>query len=147
LISNGRALIHIEWAKGTNKTDEKPENGSKEDVVLDQAERELSEYFAGKREDFEVPIEFADGTTFQKNVWKSLRKIPYGKPCSYKDVAVSIGKPCAARAVGRANSKNPIPIIVPCHRVISSDGTLGGFTGGLVTKKKLLALEGVTIKK
>lgn len=102
---------------------------------------ELKEYFAGKRRTFTFPLE-PEGTAFEKRVWKALEKIPYGETRTYSDVARSIGNPTAARAVGAANGRNPIPIVVPCHRVVAAGGKLGGFGGGLPLKKKLLSLEG-----
>lgn len=114
-----------------------PDHGTK---TLAHAELELSEYFAGKRTRFTVPLA-VDGTEFQKEVWAQLAKIPYGQTLSYRDVAKRVGREKAVRAVGTANGRNPISIIVPCHRVIAADGTLGGYAGGLATKTKLLELE------
>jgi methylated-DNA-[protein]-cysteine S-methyltransferase len=111
---------------------------------LRQAQSQLQQYFAGKRRDFDIPLDL-QGTTFQKRVWQQLCKIPFGKTCSYRDVAVRIRSPQAMRAVGGANGKNPVCIIVPCHRVIAADGSLGGYSAGLARKRRLLALEGVTI--
>ena len=113
--------------------------------LLEQAARELTEYFAGERRDFTVPLA-PEGTAFQKSVWAELRKVPYGETASYKDIAVRLGKPGAAIAVGQANSRNPIPIIIPCHRIIGSGGQMVGYTGGLHIKRTLLALEGITCK-
>lgn len=104
---------------------------------IEQLETELAEYFAGQRKDFTVPIE-AIGTEFQMNVWSRLNKIPYGKTTSYETIAVGIGKPGAQRAVGRANGDNRIAIMIPCHRVIRSDGTLSGYGGGIWRKQWLL---------
>jgi methylated-DNA-[protein]-cysteine S-methyltransferase len=104
------------------------------------ATQQLREYFAGRREDFDLPL-VLHGTPFQLSVWRNLQKIPYGQTISYLDLAREIGNPKAVRAVGLANGSNPIPIIIPCHRVIGSDGSLTGFGGGLPTKQKLLALE------
>ncbi|MEM7313087.1 MAG: methylated-DNA--[protein]-cysteine S-methyltransferase [Planctomycetota bacterium] len=105
-----------------------------------QAGKELKEYFRGKRETFDVPVVLR-GTDFQQKAWKALQKIPYGKTRTYQQQAVKVGGPEKARAVGMANGKNPIPIIVPCHRVIGKDGSLTGFGGGLETKRYLLELE------
>jgi len=102
--------------------------------------RQLDCYFLGKLQDFDLPL-VLDGTEFQPLVWGNLRKIPYGETVSYGQLARRIGSPDAARAVGLANGSNPIPIIIPCHRVIGSNGHLTGFGGGLPVKKKLLALE------
>lgn len=113
--------------------------------VLTQAARELEEYFAGTRRTFTVPLA-PEGTAFQKAVWSALQEVPYGTTASYRDIAVRIGKPGGAVAVGQANSRNPIPIIIPCHRVIGADGSLTGYTGGLHIKKALLELEGIQVK-
>ena len=101
---------------------------------------QLREYFAGKRESFELPLE-AQGTDFQKRVWAALLEIPFGETRSYKDIARRIGSPKGFRAIGQANHRNPISIIIPCHRVIAADGSLGGYGGGLENKKLLLELE------
>jgi len=106
--------------------------------------RQLTEYFAGRRLAFDVPIGF-EGTPFQMRVWEMLTQIPYGATRSYKQMAESIGHPTAFRAVGNANGKNRIPILVPCHRVLASGGKLGGFTGGTGLKKRLLAHEAAVL--
>lgn len=102
--------------------------------------RQLQEYFAGKRTDFDLPLNVT-GTEFQVQVLEELQRIPYGETTSYGDIAKRIGRPKAVRAVGAANGRNPIPIIIPCHRVIGSGGALTGFGGGLDTKEALLRLE------
>jgi methylated-DNA-[protein]-cysteine S-methyltransferase len=112
--------------------------------ILQRTVTELEEYLAGKRQTFTVPLEVA-GTPFQKKVWNALRRIPYGQTSSYKDVAGRIRHGKAMRAVGTANGCNPHAIIVPCHRVIAHDGTLGGYAGGLKIKSQLLALEGAAV--
>jgi methylated-DNA-[protein]-cysteine S-methyltransferase len=111
--------------------------------VLQATVKELEQYFAGSRTQFNVPLDLI-GTSFQKKVWNELLKIPYGKTCSYKDIAKKIKQETASRAVGTANGKNPLWIIIPCHRVIASNGNLGGYAGGLPMKKKLLQLESAT---
>ncbi len=116
------------------------EDDSKNHAVVDQ----LSEYFRGKRMTFSVPIRF-DGTDFQNKVWHALTEIPYGQTVTYKEVAEKIGNPKAVRAVGNANNRNPIAIVVPCHRVIGADGKLVGYGGGLEMKEKLLKLEGAIL--
>ena len=112
-----------------------------ESPVFAQLRRELDEYFAGERTEFEVPLS-APGTPFQMRVWDELRRIPFGSTTSYARLAQSIGSPNAVRAVARANGDNRIAILIPCHRVIGSDGTLVGYGGGLWRKKRLLELEG-----
>ena len=104
------------------------------------AVRQLDEYFAGTRKDFDLELRL-NGTDFQMQVLEELQKIPYGETASYRDVAERIGRPKAVRAVGAANGRNPLPIVVPCHRVIGAGGALTGFGGGLATKERLLRLE------
>lgn len=108
--------------------------------ILSESARQLEEYLSGKRKSFNLPLDVT-GTPFQKSVWKELKKIPYGKTSSYKDIAQRIKNAKAVRAVGSANGKNPLCIIVPCHRVIAHDGGLGGYSGGPEIKKRLLKLE------
>ena len=109
-------------------------------TALETGKRQLREYFDGKRREFDLPLA-PDGTGFQCRVWRELRRIPYGETISYGELARRIGKPTAARAVGAANGRNPLAIVVPCHRVIGADGTLTGYGGGLPVKEALLALE------
>ncbi len=108
--------------------------------VLQQAVRELTEFFAGTRRNFTVPLAPV-GTPFQQQVWRALLTIPYGATCSYRDIACVVGRPTACRAVGMANHCNPIPIIIPCHRVVGADGRLTGYAGGLTIKSRLLQFE------
>lgn len=109
---------------------------------LDRAATELEEYFAGTRHSFDLPLDLALSSGFREDVQRYLPRIPYGRTQSYKDVAVHVGNPRAVRAVGTACATNPLPIVVPCHRVLRSDGTLGGYVGGLAAKTALLGLEG-----
>ena len=108
--------------------------------IIENAAKQLDEYFRGKRKKFDLPLS-VHGTDFQKSVWNALQKIPYGKTCSYKDIAVAVGNSKASRAVGMANNRNKIIIIIPCHRVIGIDGSPVGYGGGLDVKKMLLLLE------
>ena len=108
--------------------------------LLYEAYKQINEYFAGKRKKFDLPVG-SKGTAFQQQVWKELQKIPYGETRSYQDIAVNIGNPKGVRAVGQANNKNPIIIIVPCHRVIHKNGNIDGFACGIEVKKYLLDLE------
>lgn len=110
--------------------------------ITELAAKELSEYFPGNRKEFTVPYKLC-GTEFQKKVWQALTEIPYGKTASYEEIAVKIGNPKACRAVGMANNKNKLPIIIPCHRVIGKSGNLTGYAGGLDIKIFLLNIEGV----
>ena len=109
--------------------------------TIEQAFSQLDEYLNGERKEFDLPLN-PKGTHFQQKVWGALLSIPYGETRSYKDISVQVGKPDASRAVGMANHENPIPIFIPCHRVISSDGSLGGYSGGLDIKTNLLQIEG-----
>lgn len=108
--------------------------------VLEQAAEELREYFSGKRREFSVPLD-ARGTDFQRTVWAALPTVPYGKTATYAEIAVRIGNPNACRAVGSANHRNPLPIFIPCHRIIGKNGSLTGYAGGLAVKEFLLRLE------
>lgn len=108
--------------------------------LLERAEGQILEYLNGRRQEFDLPLAFA-GTEFQKKVWQALREIPYGKTVSYGALAEHIGCPGGARAVGMANHANPLPILVPCHRVVGARGQLTGYAGGLELKRALLALE------
>ena len=112
---------------------------------LRRAVAQLGEYFKGERVDFDLTLA-PSGTPFQMSVWKALRGIPHGSAISYAELAARCGSPKASRAVGGANGRNPIPIIIPCHRVIAADGALGGFSSGLDNKRALLALEGVAFR-
>lgn len=113
----------------------------KNDISL-LAEKQLKEYLVGRRKEFDLALHIM-GTEFQKRVWKALREIPYGRTASYKQIASAVGRPLAARAVGMANHHNRLPIIIPCHRVITHSGGLGGFGGGVEIKKQLLELEAI----
>lgn len=120
--------------------EERPNSRHQETPLLLEASRQIVDYFNGERKDFDLPLA-PKGTRFQQTVWAALRSIPYGETRSYKDIAIAIGKPRAYRAVGMANNRNPISIIIPCHRVIGSDGSLVGYGGGLHIKRDLLQLE------
>ena len=112
----------------------------KKNIITEKVIKQLEEYFNGKRKTFELPVKLI-GSEFQKKVWKELQKIPYGQTRTYKDIAIKIGNPNASRAIGNANNKNPIAIIIPCHRVIGSNSKLVGYAGGIDKKFKLLELE------
>ncbi|MCW2800767.1 MAG: cysteine methyltransferase [Aeromicrobium sp.] len=119
----------------------KPRKARVSDPLLDRAEEQLTAYFAGELTEFDLPLA-SEGSEFQQKVWAELRRIPYGETASYGDIARRLGyEPVISRAVGAANGANPIPIIVPCHRVIGADGRLTGFGGGIERKKILLDLE------
>ena len=140
LVSNGEALTAIEFEDQHGNDGE-----AYSDAVLGQCQAQLEEYFAGERQTFQLPLA-APGTDFQHQVWSALQAIPFGELRSYRDIADSIGNRKAVRAVGAANGKNPIPIVVPCHRVIGSDGSLTGFAGGLAAKQILLQLESAQLE-
>ncbi|TWI76838.1 methylated-DNA-[protein]-cysteine S-methyltransferase [Desulfobotulus alkaliphilus] len=108
--------------------------------LLKEAEKQLLEYLAGKRIRFDLPL-LPEGRPFQQRVWEALLGIPFGETRSYKDIALALGQPGASRAVGNANGRNPLPIFIPCHRVIAADGSLGGYSGGLLRKVFFLRLE------
>ncbi len=114
--------------------------------VLQQAQLELAEYFAGRRTTFSMPLAFGGGTDFQQSVWRELLRIPFGTTVSYGALAAAIGNPAAVRAVGAAVGRNPLGIIVPCHRVLGADQSLTGYAGGLERKIALLRLEGASFK-
>jgi methylated-DNA-[protein]-cysteine S-methyltransferase len=139
LVGDERGLNTVWFLRGRKR--ETPQEDWKEDpAFFMEVIRQLQEYFAGTLHEFEIPL-FMDGTDFQKCVWKNLQKIPYGETITYGELAKRIGDSKAVRAVGAANGQNPLPIIVPCHRVIGSDGSLTGFGGGLENKRRLLDLE------
>jgi len=137
IIANDTAITEVYIL---NKYPDKIKTSS--NPIILEACKQFDEYFAGKRKIFDLPLLPEGGTPFQQTVWKQLQEIPYGKTISYAQLAQAIGNPKACRAVGSANGKNPISIIIPCHRVIASDGGLGGYASGLVVKKMLLDLEG-----
>lgn len=116
-------------------------------ALLQETHTQLTEYFFGERTTFTLPIVYPHGTPFQHSVWNALRDIPYGETRSYEDIAVAIGNPKAVRAIGQANTRNPILLLVPCHRVINKNGTIGGFGCGVEMKKQLLQLEGLERKQ
>lgn len=146
LVASDRGLAAVMFLQGKDKPSwvdnmqEVPDNS-----LLKRAEKQLAEYFAGKRRVFDLPLR-PQGTVFQMKVWKELQKIPYAETISYGEQARRLGDPKKSRAVGMANGRNPLAIIVPCHRVIGTDGSLTGFGGGLKTKRYLLDLEQKTLK-
>lgn len=141
LVAGDAAAIHrIEFPKRGKAARPEADWIESERGPVAQAARQLREYFAGKRTEFDLPLA-PRGTDFQRGVWKRLQEIPYGQTISYGELARRVGNPKASRAVGAANGSNPIPIVIPCHRVIGANGRLTGFGGGLPTKETLLALE------
>lgn len=153
LQGTGRELVTCDWAGGLHRQ-RHAARLSKElgpiqivpgtDAAIDAARRQLDEYFSGRRRQFDIALHPA-GTPFQKAVWQALQAIGWGLLATYGQVAAAIGRPRAVRAVGLAVGANPISIIVPCHRVVGSDGSITGFGGGLAAKRKLLELEGFDV--
>ena len=139
LIADGPVLRELRFAGSWEAGDIAPDWRRGGDVLA-RAEAQLDEYFAGNRREFDVPLA-PDGTEFQHRVWHTLRAIPFGVTISYAELARRLGEPSAIRAVGAANGRNPIPVIIPCHRVIGSDGSMIGFGGGIELKKRLLQME------
>ena len=142
LVATGCGLRAVSWQDEVSSV--KLPNNIAEDAdhpILRRAARQLAEYFAGKRISFDLPLDLR-GTPFQLAAWRSLAEIPYGSTLSYSQQATLIGRPKAVRAVGRANGRNPVPIVLPCHRVVGADGSLTGFGGGLDLKLDLLRREG-----
>jgi methylated-DNA-[protein]-cysteine S-methyltransferase len=140
LVASEKGLQALLWKRHPAKMLQNLKGSSPEVIILSQAVKQLEEYFDGKRTQFDIPLD-VEGTDFQKQVWFCLQKIPFGKTLSYRDIAKKIKKEKAVRAVGAANGKNPISIIIPCHRVIASNGSLQGYSGGLKMKAQLLQLE------
>ncbi|SDF32658.1 methylated-DNA--[protein]-cysteine S-methyltransferase [Terriglobus roseus] len=147
LVASDAGLVAVLWPEDNPKRVRLEE--AREDAshpVLKKAVVQLEEYFAGQRTEFDLPLD-ARGTEFQKLVWEQLLAIPYGKTRSYGEIAMRLGRPTASRAVGAANGRNPLSIVVPCHRVIGTSGALTGFAGGLETKRVLLELEGASMPR
>ena len=136
LTEKDGALVHLDWGCG----------GMDASPLLLEAEKQLAEYFAGSRREFDLPLA-PQGTAFQRKVWDALTEIPYGETRSYGEIAARIGNPKACRAVGMANNRNPLSILIPCHRVIGADGSLTGYAGGIPKKLWLLRHEGVDTGK
>lgn len=140
MVTRGDSLKAIGFGR-SDVSGMNPANASELTSIHSAVCEQLAEYFAGDRQEFRLKLA-PEGTLFQRKVWRALRDIPYGKTVSYGHIAKQIGNDKASRAVGAANGKNPIPIVIPCHRVIGTNGKLTGFAGGLDTKEQLLTLEG-----
>lgn len=139
LAGDGSALTMVSFPEGRS-AHQPAADWLRRNGLFDESKRQLAAYFGGELTAFELPVAPA-GTEFQRRVWDALKSIPYGETRSYRDIAIQIGKPDAVRAVGAANGQNPLPILVPCHRVIGADGSLTGFSGGIACKQFLLQLE------
>lgn len=148
LEADAEALVHIglpgapREARERNGAVHTPRRGVVEGPLA-RASAQLEEYFSGRRRRFDLPLKLS-GTDFQRQVWETLAEIPYGSTISYAELAAMVGRPAAFRAVGQANGANPLPIVLPCHRVVASGGRIGGYGGGLEMKRRLLALEGLS---
>ena len=136
-------LTGIEFRRKMPTQPEEPRGAASQPPFVETI-RQLEEYFRGERTEFDLPLEL-DGTRFQTETWRALEAIPYGETISYAELARRVGNPKAVRAVGTANGANPLPIVIPCHRVIGSNGKLTGYGGGLDIKQQLLTLEGVLL--
>ena len=145
LVATERGLRCVHFYKGNPPAPGKQEVWIESHEHLRPYELQLEAYFRGELREFTCKLDLI-GTQFQKDCWQALLRIPYGKTCSYADIARAIGRPNAFRAVGQANHDNPLAIIVPCHRVLGANGTLTGYGGGLSTKEKLLRLEGASFR-
>ena len=140
LVAKAGALCALRFSGSTAEDGCPAAADTVDGEVLEEARRQLTAYFAGRRQQFDLPLRPA-GTPFQQQVWAALQTIPYGATRTYGAVAAQIGRPKASRAVGMANHVNPLPIVIPCHRVIGATGRLTGYAGGLERKERLLALE------
>ncbi|SEA29256.1 methylated-DNA--[protein]-cysteine S-methyltransferase [Microbulbifer marinus] len=141
IAADERGLVALEFHRDGHATRVGQDWQRRASELTDRAAQQLTEYFAGERRDFELPLN-PRGTEFQRRVWDALLRIPYGETRSYREQAETLGNLKAIRAVARANGANPIAIVIPCHRVIGADGTLTGYAGGLDMKARLLSLEG-----
>ena len=138
-----QGLTHVEFQDGERPV--RPEPDWQEDQGnLDEARKQLQEYFEGRRQRFTLPVA-PGGTPFQQRVWRELQAIPWGTTTTYREIAEQLGQPAAVRAVGHANGRNPVAIVIPCHRVVGANGRLTGYAGGIAVKRRLLQLEGALL--
>jgi len=140
LIAGNATHLHYIGFPSGKRARQPSESWRRDDTLFTETREQLRAYFAGEITEFDLPLHF-EGTVFQKSVWRALREIPFGRTWSYGRLAERIGRPAASRAVGAANGANPLPIVVPCHRVVGADGSLTGFGGGIETKEFLLRHE------
>ena len=138
-----QGLTHVEFQDGERPLWPRPE-WQEDQGVLDEAREQLQAYFKGRRQRFTLPVT-PEGTPFQQRVWRELQEIPWGTTTTYREIAERLGQPAAVRAVGHANGRNPIAIVIPCHRVVGANGRLTGYAGGIATKRRLLQLEGALL--
>ena len=138
-----QGLTHVEFQDGERPVRREPD-WQEDQGVLDEAREQLRAYFEGRRQCFTVPLAPA-GTPFQQRVWRELQQIPWGATTTYREIAEKLGQPAAVRAVGHANGRNPVAIVIPCHRVVSANGRLTGYAGGIAIKRRLLQHEGALL--
>jgi len=147
IAANQRVVTHVKFGRYPAIVDNAEEYQPGTNAVLEQAENQLQEYFRGERTQFDLPLDQSQGTEFQKRAWEQLQRIPYGEVITYGEQAARLGNSKAARAVGSANNKNPIAIVVPCHRVVGAQGALVGFAAGVDIKQRLLQHEQAVLRR
>ena len=138
-----QGLTHVEFQDGERPVRPEPD-WQENQGVLDEAREQLQAYFEGQRRRFTLPVA-PEGTPFQQRVWRELQQIPWGATTTYREIAEKLGQPAAVRAVGHANGRNPVAIVIPCHRVVGANGYLTGYAGGIATKRRLLQHEGALL--
>ena len=143
IVGTAQGLTHVEFQDGERPVRRQPD-WQEGQGVLDAAREQLRAYFEGRRQRFTVPVA-PEGTPFQQRVWRELQQIPWGTTTTYRAIAEKLGQPAAVRAVGHANGRNPVAIIIPCHRVVDANGRLTGYAGGIATKRRLLQHEGALL--
>ena len=143
IVGTAQGLTHVEFQDGERPV-RRQSDWQEDEGVLDEARRQLRAYFEGRRQRFTLPVT-PQGTPFQQRVWRELQEIPWGATTTYREIAERLGQPAAVRAVGHANGRNPIAIVIPCHRVVGANGDLTGFAGGIETKRRLLQHEGALL--
>lgn len=142
VTASDKGLTSIDLSPSARANESRPAGDDPAGAIVEEAKRQLLAYLDGARREFSLPVDWSAGTTFQRKVWRAITKIPYGRLRSYQWVAMRVGGKQYARAVGMALGANPVPIVVPCHRIVAHDGSLGGFSCGLPLKRRLLKLEG-----
>ena len=143
IVGTAQGLTHVEFQDGDRPVRQGPD-WQEDQGVLDEARKQLMEYFEGRRQRFTLPVA-PEGTPFQQRVWRELQEIPWGTTTTYREIAERLGQPAAVRAVGHANGRNPVAIVIPCHRVVGANGHLTGYAGGIATKRRLLQHEGALL--
>jgi len=142
VTASDKGLTSIDLSPSARASESRPAGDDPAGAIVEEAKRQLLAYLDGTRQEFSLPVDWSAGTTFQRKVWRAITKIPYGRLRSYQWVAMRVGGKQYARAVGMALGANPVPLVVPCHRIVAHDGSLGGFSCGLPLKRRLLKLEG-----